>query len=456
MSFPRYPAYKPSGVEWLEDVPEHWDIVRLKNVLECRITDGPHTTPEFIEEGIPFLSVDGIQGGELIFEGCRYISHEAHNEYRKKAQPEKNDILMGKAASTGKIARVKTEASFSIWSPLALIRIESRLSSPQFYEQVLKSAASQSQIDVLCTSNTQKNISMDDIPRLAMTKPPLEEQIAIASFLDRETAKIDDLIAEQKRLIELLQEKRQAVISHAVTKGLNPNARMKDSGVEWLGLVPEHWEKLRLKIVALKRCDGPFGSGLKSEHYVESGVFVVRLQNIKEAGLDSSSKAFIDTGYYQQELGDHDVVAGDLLIAGLGDENNPVGRACVAPAEIEPAMVKADCFRYRLDASLVNPDFAALSLNTSARYYGGKLSSGSTRARIPLSQMSEREIALPSLEEQTLIVEKLVTEMSAMDSLHRSANDAVVLLQERRSALISAAVTGQIDVRGLVPEVVEQ
>jgi type I restriction enzyme, S subunit len=286
--------------------------------------------------------------------------------------------------------------------------------------------------------------------------PSLTEQVAIAAFLDRETTKIDALIAEQQRLIELLQEKRQAVISHAVTKGLNPNVPMKDSGVEWLGEVPEHWEILRLKRVALKRCDGPFGSGLKSEHYVESGVFVVRLQNIKEAGLDSSSKAFIDNGYYQQELGDHDVEAGDLLIAGLGDENNPVGRACVAPAEIEPAMVKADCFRYRLDTSLVNPSFAALSLNTSARYHGGKMSSGSTRARIPLSQMSEREIALPPLEEQMLIVETLVREMSAMDSLHRSANDAVGLLQERRSALISAAVTGQIDVRGLLPEAVEE
>ena len=207
MSFPRYPAYKDSGVEWLGEVPEHWEVIRLKNVLLCRITDGPHTTPEFIDEGIPFLSVDGIQDGELRLDGCRYISERDHEEFSRKAKPVRDDILMGKAASTGKIARVKTDLAFSIWSPLALIRVDGRFSSPSFYEQSLKSASLQAQIDVLCTSNTQKNISMDDIPRLIVTRPPLKEQRTVATFLDRETAKIDALIAEQQRLIELLQEK---------------------------------------------------------------------------------------------------------------------------------------------------------------------------------------------------------------------------------------------------------
>jgi len=178
MSFPRYPAYKDSCVEWLGEVPEHWSIIRLKNVLQCRITDGPHTTPEFIDEGVPFLSVDGIQDGELRFDGCRFISEKDHEEFSRKAQPVRDDILMGKAASTGKIARVKIDFTFSIWSPLALIRVDSQLSSPSFYEQALKSASSQAQIDILCTSNTQKNISMDDIPRLVMTRPTIEEQLA--------------------------------------------------------------------------------------------------------------------------------------------------------------------------------------------------------------------------------------------------------------------------------------
>jgi type I restriction enzyme S subunit len=278
MSFPRYPTYKPSGVEWLGEVPEHWSIIRLKNVLQCRITDGPHTTPEFIDEGVPFLSVDGIQDGEIRFDGCRFISEKDHEEFSRKAQPVRDDILMGKAASTGKIARVKIDFTFSIWSPLALIRVDSQLSSPSFYEQALKSASSQAQIDILCTSNTQKNISMDDIPRLVMTRPTIEEQLAIATFLDHETAKIDALIAEQQRLIELLQEKRQAVISHAVTKGLNPDAPMKDSGVEWLGEVPMHWGVTRLKHVTDLIVDCPH----ETPTYTEDGEFLV----IRTADLD--------------------------------------------------------------------------------------------------------------------------------------------------------------------------
>ncbi len=208
MSFPRYASYKDSGVEWLGEVPEHWDIVRLKNVLECRITDGPHTTPVFMDEGVPFLSVDGIQDGELLFEGCRYISEADHAEFRKKALPQRNDVLMGKAASTGKIARVKVDFEFSIWSPLALIRPNIVKAQPAFVEQFLKSPIAQAQIDTFCTANTQKNISMEDIPKLVHTLPPISEQNQIIAFLECETAKIDELVAEQRRLMELLKEKR--------------------------------------------------------------------------------------------------------------------------------------------------------------------------------------------------------------------------------------------------------
>ena len=119
MSFPRYPSYRDSGVEWLGRVPAHWEVVRLKNVLQLPITDGPHTTPTFVGEGVPFLSVDGIQDGELQFENCRFISEVDHADFRVKALPRRNDLLMGKAASTGKIARVKVDFEFSIWSPLA-------------------------------------------------------------------------------------------------------------------------------------------------------------------------------------------------------------------------------------------------------------------------------------------------------------------------------------------------
>jgi type I restriction enzyme S subunit len=158
---------------------------------------------------------------------------------------------------------------------------------------------------------------------------------------------------------------------------------MKDSGVEWLGKIPAHWECLALSRLSLTRCDGPFGSGLKSEHYSESGVRVVRLQNIGSGEFYDTDKAYISKGY-AAKLGDHSVLSGDLLVAGLGDDAHPVGRACVAPEGIMPAMVKADCFRFRLDVRLVLPRFAAYQMSATATASAGAISTGATRSTLGL------------------------------------------------------------------------
>ena len=219
----------------------------------------------------------------------------------------------------------------------------------------------------------------------------------------------------------------------------------KDSGVEWLGEVPKHWQILPLDKVTLEKCDGPFGSGLKSEHYSDYGIRVVRLQNIRENGFDAADTAHIDELYYRTELGGHDVCNGDVLIAGLGDERNWVGRACVAPHGIEPAMVKADCFRFRLDATRALPDFVATQLTAGAVHDAGVLSSGSTRSRIPLSIMSTRRLALPPVEEQSHISAILDCETAKIDALVEEQQRLIALLKEKRQAVISHAVTKGLD-----------
>ena len=174
---------------------------------------------------------------------------------------------------------------------------------------------------------------------------------------------------------------------------------------------------------------------------------VIRLQNIRLDGFDNSGEAFVDADYYARELSGHDVVCGDVLIAGLGDDKNTVGRACVAPSGIEPAMVKADCFRYRLDTNQVLPEFVATELSASSAADAGIMSSGSTRSRIPLSVMATRKLAIPPIGEQKQIADFIRIESLKFDTLTAEAQRAIDLLQERRTALISAAVTGQIDVR---------
>jgi type I restriction enzyme S subunit len=445
MSFPRYPTYKDSGVEWLDSVPEHWTAIRLKNVLAQRITDGPHLTPVFVPDGVPFLSVDSIQNGELTFDSCRYVSEDDHIEFSKKVRPQRDDVLMGKAASTGKIARVKVDFEFSIWSPLALIRVDHRVALPSFVEYALKSPQTQAEIDVLCTSNTQKNISMDDIPKLALARPPIDEQAIITEFLDRETAKIDALVAEQEQLITLLKEKRQAVISHAVTKGLDPSVPMKDSGVEWLGEVPAHWKVMPIRLAARLE-SGHTPSRSRPDWWLDCTVpwfSLADVWQIREAGRD----VVYETKEMVSELGLANSSA-RLLPKGtvMLSRTASVGFAAIMGVDMATTQ---DFANWVCGQSLL-PEFLLDTFKAMKPEFN-RMMMGSTHNTIYMPDIQAFRFALPSMNEQAQIVAYVRDATAQSDELIAEAKAAVSLLKERRSALISAAVTGQIDVRGLAP-----
>ena len=222
----------------------------------------------------------------------------------------------------------------------------------------------------------------------------------------------------------------------------------RDSGVEWLGEVPAHWEVSTLRRVTLDKCDGPFGSGIKSEHYTDEGALVVRLQNIRAGRFHYGEPVFLSQSYFESELRGHEVLPGDVLVAGLGDENNLLGRACVAPAGLGDALVKADCFRFRVEPRRVLSSFVAMQLSAGAHSDAGTLSSGTTRSRIPLSTMQTRRLVLPPLEEQAAIVAFLDRETAKVDALVAEQEKLLALLAEKRQATISHAVT-----KGLDPDV---
>ncbi len=206
--------------------------------------------------------------------------------------------------------------------------------------------------------------------------------------------------------------------------------------------VPSHWSTLSLARITVLRCDGPFGSSIKSENYVESGVRVIRLQNVGSAEFRGDDAAFLDEHYVRSEIGDgHWVEPGDVLIAGLGDENNPLGRACTAPPSLGLAIVKADCYRFRLDRSRADPAFVALQLASSAEAECGAMATGSTRSRLNLGLASSRIVALPpTLEEQRLIVGWIGREAARIDALIEKKTRFIELLREKRLALIQHAI----------------
>ncbi|CAK6692456.1 Type-1 restriction enzyme EcoKI specificity protein [Cyanobium usitatum str. Tous] len=283
--------------------------------------------------------------------------------------------------------------------------------------------------------------------RMPVLLPPLNEQLGIASFLDRETAKIDALIAEQQRLIELLQEKRLAVISHAVTKGLNPNAPMKNSGVEWLGEVPEHWDVCRVKAVSVFTTSGPRGW---SERVGDVGALFVQSGDLTDVmGVDFANCKRVQVGD-DAEASRTKLLDGDLVVCITGAKT---GNVAVCESVPESSYVNQHLCLIRPGEG-VHPRFLAALLKSGCGQTYFSLAQYGLKQGLSLEDVREAPVALPPLDEQDRICQWLRGVSSRYLPLESESQRTISLLQERRSALISAAVTGQIDVRGQVPEAV--
>jgi type I restriction enzyme S subunit len=254
MSLPRHERYKDSGVEWLEDVPEHWDVSRIgfESWLRARLGWKGLKAEEYVEDGFIFLATPNIKDIEIDFGNVNYI-----NEFRYDESPEiklrECDVLLAKDGSTlgtVNIVRVLPKPA-TVNSSIAVITPGKRLNGIYLY-YLFQGSFLKNTIQLLKGGMGVPHLFQEDLNKFYIPLPPISEQQLIATFLDRETAKIDEAIAEQQRLIDLLKEKRQSVISHAVTKGLNPDVPMKDSGIKWLGEVPEHWQIVRLGFLCKK------------------------------------------------------------------------------------------------------------------------------------------------------------------------------------------------------------
>ena len=219
----------------------------------------------------------------------------------------------------------------------------------------------------------------------------------------------------------------------------------KDAPVPWIGRIPAHWGIAPVKRVVESMCDGPFGSDMKSSHYADDGVRLIRLQNIGTGAFDDSDRAYIPEGHFLSLPG-HDVMPGDVLVAGLGDANHPVGRACLFPPELGQAMVKADCFRLRLHEREIQPAFLVNFLcSTQARDGLTLATRGATRDRVNLTGIGQLAVPLPPIAEQREIVRFLDHETAVIGGSVERKKRLIALLEEKRAALINRAVTKGVD-----------
>ncbi len=285
-------------------------------------------------------------------------------------------------------------------------------------------------------------LSADELGSFSIPLPPLEEQKSIATFLDRETARIDTLIEKQQRLIALLKEKRQAVISHAVTKGLDPTVLMKDSGVEWLGEVPGHWDIAPMKHLSFLQSGIAKGKEVPSEEAVR--VPYIRVANVQDGYLDLNDIAEIDVRH--TDLSRYLLQVGDVLMNEGGDFDK-LGRGAIWHGQISPCIHQNHVFAIR--PTKVEPNWLTIATQAAyAKFYFILVSKQSTNlASISSSNLKEVPIVVPPEPERLVILDFIAMKTDKIDELIEKSAHAVFLLQERRTALISAAVTGKIDVR---------
>lgn len=440
MSFPRYEKYKDSGVEWLGEVPEHWSIWRLKALFDLAKREARE------EDAI----VTAFRDGEVTLRSNRRTVGFTNAIQEIGYQGIRKDDLVIHAMDAFAGAIGVSDSDGKSTPVYSVCRIRHHEMNVWYYGKLLRSMALSGYINSLSKGIRERSTEFRwaEAGRQFVAVPPPAEQHAIAAFLDRETAKIDTLVAEQERLVSLLAEKRQAVISHAVTKGLNPDAPMKDSGIEWLGEVPEHWGVKRLKnvIQSLEQGWSPQCENFPVETESEWGVLKVGCVN-GGTFRSGENKALPSDLQPRPELG---ITVGDLMIS-RANSRELVGSAAVAEQNYPNLMLCDKLYRVRLKPGTALPTYLAryLGIGTVRGQIELRASGASdSMQNISQSTITEMCFAVPPIEEQHDIVGHLDREIARLDALTREAERGIELLKERRAALISDAVTGKIDVRG--------
>ncbi|MGQ8707522.1 restriction endonuclease subunit S [Serratia sp. TSA_198.1] len=428
-----YPEYKNSGVEWLGEMPCHWNLQKAKYIfrkVQRATTEQDGIVTAFRDGQVTLRSNRRVDGFTNALKEIGYQGVKA------------GDLLVH--AMDGFAGAIGISDSDGKCSPVCSVCIpwDEKGTHMRYYGYLVRQLAVTDFILSLAKGIRERSTEFrfNEFSGLLLSLPPLTEQAQIAKFLDHETAKIDNLIEKQQQLIELLKEKRQAVISHAVTKGLNPDAPMKDSGVEWLGEVPEHWGLKQIRHLC-----SFVGGGTPSKSNPAFWIGSIPWVSPKDMKID-----------YIFDAEDH---ISESAVKQSSTKLIPVSSVLI----VVRGMILSHSFPVAINTEIVtiNQDMKALIPNVQISFeYLYLVLKGFRKNVLDLTDNSahgtkclktesfERmQIPIPPLQEQLKIVFDIKALLSKIDSLVSRQNEALTLLQERRTALISAAVTGKIDVR---------
>ncbi|WP_167482936.1 restriction endonuclease subunit S [Leptospira mtsangambouensis] len=427
-------------MEWIGEIPANWEVKRLKYLAKINASKPANLSDESVKSEVVFLPMEKVGEDGSVDQSILKNIDEVSRGF---TYFERGDILIAKITpcfENGKGAHLKDLNTNVGFGSTEFHTIKSlKFLNPAFaYYQTKSNVFMKVGEGFMSGSAGQKRLPTSFVEDFPIPLPPLAEQTSIAEFLDRKTSQIDSLVEKKKRLIELLKEEKAAVINQAVTKGIDPNVKMKDSGVEWLGEVPEHWEVIPMT----KYLESIIDYRGKTPQKIESGTFLVTARNIKEGKINYSiSQEYVDTSLYDEIMRRGSLEIGDVLMtteAPLGEVAN-VDKVDVAIAQ---RVIKFRALKAHLDNYFLKEWIATYTFQS----YLTSLATGSTALGIKASKLNLLKLALPSIQEQISIVglvRELNTKYSTMIS---KIEKEIELLQEYRTALISEVVTGKVRV----------
>jgi type I restriction enzyme S subunit len=448
----RYTEFKETGHPAIGTIPQDWNVSRLK-WLVSKIGSGK--TPRgggesYADSGVMFLRSQNVHFNGLYLDDLVYIDEETDKEM-SSSRVNGDDVLLNiTGASIGRCCVVPSEfGAANVNQHVCILRPRKELVHPAFLNAAISSSSVQSQIFTSENGVSREGLNFGQTSNLVFAFPArVKEQRAIAAFLRRETARIDALIGHKERLIVLLEEKRQAVISHAVTRGLDPNIRLEPCDMEWLSEKPQGWSVRKVKFLANNEPNSfTDGDWIESPYVTDQGIRLLQCGNVGTGNYIEQGFRYISSDTFE-ELRCTEVSPGDVLICRMRSSPRILaGRACVAP-DLGVGMITA------VDNCILKPAkgfesrFLVYQMSTMAYLqYVETIARGGTRDRISRSMLANIKLVLPAANEQIAIADHLDEVCSRLNNVCARVRIGIEQLQEYRIALISAAVTGQIDVR---------
>ncbi|HAA2053391.1 TPA_asm: restriction endonuclease subunit S [Campylobacter jejuni] len=421
--------FKESGIEWLGEIPEHWEVVKINKIVTFvngYAFENFDFNPIF---EIPVIRIGDMQKEKILYDNCLKTKEK---EKLKQFLISNNDILIAlSGATTGKIAFCDTDNKAYINQRVAIVRSKLKLVKYYFLTRGFSLL-----IELACNGSAQPNISTKEIGEFKIPLPPLKEQEQIANFLDEKCKKIANFIEKKEKLITLLKEQKQALINETITKGLDKNINFKDSGIEWLGEIPQHWRIVKLKYVAFTN----IGLVYTPDDIIENpdeGYPILRANNIQNGKIDYQDLIYIKS----KQIGKKQIISsGDLLMCVRNGSENLLGKT----AKIQDGYFSFGAFT-AIIKSQFNDYFYWIFQTNMLRKSIASFSASNGIGQISQDDIKNFIISFPPLKEQEQIAQFLDSEISKIDKIIEKTKKQIKLIKEYKTTLINQAVCGRID-----------